>query len=164
MRSKFFWGIAFFCCFSVMGLKVEAQNIISDLETSKDGEGTVRIVCDPKITELLGTPTASSRPSEPVPGDENSAARFVGYRIQIYMDNSTKAKNEAIRIEGLFNETFPDIGTYVRYNAPNWKVLVGDFRTREEAVVFEETIRNSLPEFGKEMYIIPSRINLPVQK
>jgi hypothetical protein len=161
MKSKFFLWFAAFFCFWAISLKVQAQNIISELETSRTGEGTVHIVCDPKIIELLGTPVTSLRLSE----DENSAARgIVGYRIQIYMDNSSKAKNEAIRIESLFNETFPDVGTYVRYNAPNWKVLVGDFRTKEEAVAFEQSIRNSLPEFGKEMYVVPSRINLPVQK
>ncbi|MDR2622344.1 MAG: SPOR domain-containing protein [Dysgonamonadaceae bacterium] len=144
---------------------MEAQNIISELETSKAGEGTIRVVCDAEINALLGTPAVSSHPSESglAPGDE-SVTKVVGYRIQIYMDNSPKAKNEAIRIENLFNETFPEIGVYVIYNAPNWKVVVGDFRTREEAVILQHTIQSSLPELGKEMYIIPSRINLPVQK
>jgi hypothetical protein len=162
MKSKriFFAWFAVLCCFSAISPKAAAQTIIHDLETSKAEEGTVRIICDPKIIELLGTPAISSRLPDSVPGDENATARAIGYRIQIYMDNSQKAKNEAIRIESLFNETFPDIGTYVRYNAPNWKVLVGDFRSKEEAVAFEQNIRNSLPEFGKEMYIIPSRINL----
>ena len=160
MKSKFFLWFAAFLCFGVVSLKVQAQNIISELETSRAGEGTVHIICDPKIVELLGAPANSLRLSE----DENSVARAVGYRIQIYMDNTPKAKNEAIRIESLFIETFPDVGTYVKYNAPNWKVLVGDFRTKEEAVAFEQSIRNSLPEFGKEMYVVPSRINLPVQK
>jgi hypothetical protein len=166
MRSKLFLWIAVFCCFGAISLKVEAQNIISELETSKAGEGTIRIVCDPKIIGLLGMPATSSYPSESVPagGDESSVARAIGYRIQVYMDNSPKAKNEAIRIESLFNETFPDTGTYVIYSAPNWKVLAGDFRTKEEAVIFQQTIQSSLPELKKEMYIIPSRINLPVQK
>jgi hypothetical protein len=162
MKSKFFlWFVALYC-FLAISLKVEAQNIISDLETSKVDEGTIHIVCDPKIIELLGTPATSPHSSESILGDETSAR--VGYRIQIYMDNSPKAKNEAIRIESLFKEMFSDVTAYVRYNAPNWKVLVGDFRTREEAVVFEQTIRSFLPEFGREMYIVPSRINLPVQK
>jgi len=161
MRNKFFICIAALSCFSAMGLK--AQNIITDLETSKTGEGTIHVTCDPKINELLGAPTSSPRPSESVSGNENGS-KGIGYRIQIYMDNSPKAKNEVTRIQSLFNGTFPYVGTYVSYNAPNWRVLVGDFQTREEADAFKITIRNSLPELGKEMYTVPSKINLPVQK
>ena len=157
MRSKFFLCITVLFCFSVISLK--AQNIITDLETSKTGEGTVHITCDPKIIELLGTPTSSPRPSESVSGNENGS-KGIGYRIQIYMDNSPKAKNEVVRIQRLFNETFPNIETYVSYNAPNWRVLVGDFRTREEANAFKQSIQNSLPEFKKELSIVPSRIIL----
>jgi len=160
MKSKFFVWITVLFCFSITGLK--AQNIITDLETSKTGEGTVHITCDPKIIELLGTPTASPRPSDS--GNENGSMKGVGYRIQIYMDNSPKAKNEVTRIQSLFNGTFPDVGTYVNYNAPNWRVFVGDFRTKDEANAFKQNIQNSLPELGREMYIVPSRINLPVQK
>jgi len=154
MRGIFFLYIAILFCFS--GLKTEAQNIIKDLETPKAGEGTVRITCDPKIIELLGKPTTSPRPSE----SENASVRTAGYRIQVYMDNSPRARNEVTRIESLFNETFPDVGTYVSYNAPNWRVFVGDFRTREEANTFTQSIQRSLPELGKEMYVVPSRINL----
>jgi hypothetical protein len=143
---------------------MKAQNIITDLETPKAGEGTVRIVCDSKIIELLGTPTSSPRSSESVSGNENGYIKATGYRIQIYMDNSPKARNEVSRIQSLFNGTFPNVGTYVSYNAPNWRVLVGDFRTKEEADTFKQNIQSSLPELGKEMYTVPSRINLPIQK
>ena len=157
MKNKIL--IVVLLCFSAIGL-VKAQNIITDLETPKAGEGTVHITCDSKIIALLGTPTTSPRPSEP----ENASARGVGYRIQIYMDNSPKAKNEVTRIENLFSGTFPNVGTYVSYNAPNWRVFVGDFRTKEEANAFKQNIHNSLPELGREMYVVPSRINLSVEK
>jgi len=164
MRKNFFLWVAVLFCFSATSLKAKAQNIITDLETSKAGEGTVRIICDSKIIELLGTPTASPRPAESVSGNENGSTKAVGYRIQIYMDNSPKAKNEVTRIQSLFNGTFPDVGTYVSYNAPNWRVFVGDFQTKDEADAFKQSIQRSLPELGREMYIVPSKINLPVQK
>jgi len=156
MWNKFFTCLVALFCFSSISPKVAAQNIITDLETPKAGQGTVQIICDPKINELLGTPTSSSRASE----SENGSVKSVGYRIQVYMDNSPRAKNEVIRIQSLFSETFPSVGTYVSYNAPNWRVLVGDFRTREEANAFKQSIQNSLPEFKKELSIVPSRIIL----
>jgi len=161
MRNQIFLCIAVLFCFLATSLK--AQNIIIDLETSKVGEGTIHITCDPKIIELLGTPAVSPRPSESVQGNENTTVKTTGYRIQIYMDNSPKARNEVSRIQSLFNGTFPNVGTYVSYNAPNWRVLVGDFRTKEEAETFKQNIQNSLPELGREMYTVPSKIILPVQ-
>lgn len=161
MINKFFLCPAFLCCFLATGLKAEAQNIIDELETRREGEGAIRIVCDPGINELLGTPPANfSQVSDFLPADESLITRVVGYRVQIYMDNSPKAKNEAARIESLFNDTFPDVKAYVIYSAPNWKVLAGDFRTKKEAVIFQQTIQSSLPELGKEMYVVPSKINL----
>ncbi|MDR1632765.1 MAG: SPOR domain-containing protein [Dysgonamonadaceae bacterium] len=129
------------------------------METSIAGEGTVRIVCDPKIIELLGIPASSTPPEI---SDETQTVKLNGYRIQVYMDNSQMARNEASRIVGLMNESFPEVATYVRYNAPNWRVLAGDFQTKEEADIFKQTIQSSLPELGKEMYIVPSKINSPV--
>ena len=163
MWNKFFTCIVALFCFSAISLKAAAQNIITDLETPKTGEGTVHITCDPKINELLGTPTTSQRSSDSASGNETALIKTSGYRIQIYMDNSPRAKNEVTRIQSLFSETFPNIETYISYNAPNWRVLIGDFRTREEANAFKQNIQNSLPEFKKELSIVPSRINLPAQ-
>jgi hypothetical protein len=160
-KSRFFLLFAIGCCFWTAGPKAEAQNIISDLETSKAGEGTVNIVCDPEIIELLGTPTSATPPEV---SDETQTVKLNGYRIQVYMDNSPKAKNEVSLIAGLVNEVFPEVATYVRYSAPNWRVLAGDFQTREEAVFFKQILQSSLPEFGKEMYVIPSKINSSVLK
>jgi hypothetical protein len=160
MKSKIFLWIMLSCCFWISP-KAEAQNIIGDLETSKAGEGTVRVVCDPKIIVLLGTPT-SATPPEVI--DEIQTVRLNGYRIQVYMDNSQRARNEATRVVSLMNEAFPEVATYVRYNAPNWKVLVGDFQTKEDADSLKRNIQSSLPELGKEMYIVSSKINSPVSK
>lgn len=54
----------------------------------------------------------------------------MGYRIQLYNGMSqTKAEN----IQGGFNMLFPDIPTQLFYIQPEWKVQVGNFRTKLEA-------------------------------
>ena len=161
IKSRFFLLYAIGCCFWTAGPKAEAQNIISDLETSKAGEGTVGVVCDPEIIELLGTPTSTTPPEV---GDETQTVKLNGYRIQVYMDNSPKARTEVVQVGSLVNEAFPEIAVYIRYSAPNWRVLAGDFQTKEEAEIFKQIIQNSLPKFGKEMYVIPSKINSSVPK
>ena len=61
------------------------------------------------------------------------------YCIQIYNGNSRK---EAIDKKNQFIRLFPDINpiSYKRVN-PNWKVLVGQFRTKIQAERYESEIK-----------------------
>ena len=52
-----------------------------------------------------------------------------GYRILIYMGNN---KNEAMQIKDKVELMFPGFPVYLKFEAPNFKVRVGDFRTRLE--------------------------------
>lgn len=52
-----------------------------------------------------------------------------GYRIQIYYGNETKARS----LQSKFKITFPDVYTKLDYDKPDWKVLVGNYKTKLEA-------------------------------
>ena len=52
-----------------------------------------------------------------------------GYIIQIYYGNETKARS----LRNKFSLTFPDVYTKLDYNKPDWKVLVGNYKTKLEA-------------------------------
>lgn len=52
-----------------------------------------------------------------------------GYRIQIYYGNETKARS----LQNKFKITFPDVYTKLDYDKPDWKVLVGNYKTKLEA-------------------------------
>ena len=54
-----------------------------------------------------------------------------GYRVQIHFGSQRTEANE-IRTE--FLKSYPDIGAYIIYQQPNFKIRVGDFRTRLEAM------------------------------
>lgn len=56
-----------------------------------------------------------------------------GYRIQIYF-GSERAKANTYRSD--FLQEYPDMGAYVIYQQPNFKLRVGDFKTRLEAAKF----------------------------
>lgn len=59
-----------------------------------------------------------------------SQHEVMGYRIQLYNGmNQTKSEN----IQGGFITLFPDISTHLFYIQPEWKVQVGNFRTKLEA-------------------------------
>jgi septal ring-binding cell division protein DamX len=52
-----------------------------------------------------------------------------GYRIQIYYGNETKARS----LQSKFKVTFPEVYTKLDYDKPDWKVLVGNYKTKLEA-------------------------------
>jgi hypothetical protein len=77
-----------------------------------------------------------------------------GYRIQIYF-GSDRVKAQEIRTE--FMRTFPEQGAYLIYQQPNFKVRVGDFRTRIEAQGFLKSLYDRyVPSF-----IVPDEVKLP---
>lgn len=52
-----------------------------------------------------------------------------GYRIQIYYGNESKARS----LQSKFKVTYPDEFTKLEYDKPDWKVLVGNYKTKLEA-------------------------------
>ncbi|WP_233885408.1 SPOR domain-containing protein [Tenacibaculum piscium] len=52
-----------------------------------------------------------------------------GFRIQLYNGLETKAKS----LQSRFRGEFPTIYTKIKYDQPDWKIQVGDYRTKLEA-------------------------------
>ena len=77
-----------------------------------------------------------------------------GYRIQIYFGNE---RINAQEIKSSLLQNHPKIAAYMVYHQPNFKVRVGDFRTRLEAVGFLKKIES---EF-KTSFIVPDDVKLP---
>ena len=44
-----------------------------------------------------------------------------------------------------FMRNFPDLEAYIRYPAPNWQVVVGDFKTKNEALREKKKIEKMFP-------------------
>ncbi|MFZ4796822.1 MAG: SPOR domain-containing protein [Bacteroidia bacterium] len=77
-----------------------------------------------------------------------------GYRIQLFSGNE---RINANNIKTKFLRLFPEQTAYLSYQQPYFKIRVGDFRSRLEAKLFYNKIKD---EFG-ESIIIQDKINLP---
>jgi SPOR domain len=77
-----------------------------------------------------------------------------GFRIQLYFGNE---RMKAQEIKSSFLQKHPRATAYMLYHQPNFKVRVGDFRTRLEAVGFLKMISD---EF-KTSFIVPDDVKLP---
>lgn len=84
----------------------------------------------------------------------------VGYRIQVFSDNNPRsAKNEAMIKERNILARFPLLSSYLTYRAPSWRLRVGDFRTREEAMHYLHQLKEAFPSYAREMILVKDRIN-----
>ena len=54
-----------------------------------------------------------------------------GYRVQIY---SGSDRNKAMSIKVDFMRRFPNVRTYMTYVSPHFRVKVGDYKSRQDAV------------------------------
>lgn len=77
-----------------------------------------------------------------------------GYRIQLYFGSE---RSKASEIKTDFSTNFSSTPAYLLYQQPNFKIRVGDFKTRMEAYAFLESIK----EFYTTSFIVPDDIKLP---
>ncbi len=70
---------------------------------------------------------------------------FPGYRIRIFSDGSQSARQKMFAEKARFLKHFEQYEVYISYVAPYWKIYVGDFLTRSEALKAHEEIRKVYP-------------------
>lgn len=109
-------------------------------------KGDVQIIKDNRIDALI------SKQSEVIPPAVNP--EIEGYRIQLFFD-SDKSKLNTNR--AVFISRYPKIDTYTTYNAPNFFLKAGDFRTRLEAEKIKSEIEAEFPT----SFVVKEKINLP---
>lgn len=80
-----------------------------------------------------------------------------GYRVMIYFDQN-KSKSESEKLK--FMNRFSDHKTYIDYLAPNYRVRVGNFRTKLEAEKLKQEILNDFPT----CVVVSDKIQLPELK
>ncbi|GHE29329.1 SPOR domain-containing protein [Sphingobacterium griseoflavum] len=73
--------------------------------------------------------------------DKKNAKRVKvrGFRVQIFSGSS---RNDAYAVQSRFQNAYKDISSYVSYDEPNYRVKVGDFRSRAEATSFMRVLRS----------------------
>lgn len=88
---------------------------------------------------------------------ENAQKPIQGYRIRVFYDNSPSARVKSESIEQYLKGQYPETGVYRSFESPNYKVTIGDFRTKEEALKIYNALKGTYPT----AYIIKENINFP---
>lgn len=136
----------------------KAQYAGGDICNHLISTGRVSIIHDNRLTELLGSQPKAYYVNS---GQNDKATKVKGFRIRVYSGNQQNtSKNRAYKIQSEIQEKMPDISTYVTFKTPNWRLMVGDFRTTEEANSMLRVMRKEFPNYGKEMFVVSEEIVL----
>ncbi len=77
--------------------------------------------------------------------EKNRTRKTTGYRVRIYFDNSRDARIISEQIVDTFKVHHPDVPVFRIYDNPYFKVTVGEFFSRADAMRFMEAIRREYP-------------------
>lgn len=76
---------------------------------------------------------------------KNRSRNVSVYRLRIFFDNKQTARNVSEQVSMAFSEAYPDIPVFRGYTNPYFKVTVGNFRTKSEAMKFLNMIKGQYP-------------------
>lgn len=113
-------------------------------QTMPIGKDSLKMNADPRVTKLQQKYVELNKLKQ-------SSA---GYRIQVHFGNE---REKAKEIKTKFLQAFPDIPAYDSYQSPNFRVRVGDFRSKLEASKYLKQISTSFPS----SFIVTDNIKYP---
>ncbi len=84
--------------------------------------------------------------------------RINGFRIQVYVGaNNRESKRLAQQAESRVSRYYPELNTYTRFVSPRWICHLGDFTTREQAMLVLEDLRKK--GGFNEAIVVKSKVN-----
>lgn len=97
-----------------------------------------------EIEYILKTPTQLA-PAMDIYIQQNPSRQINGFRLRIFFDNKQDARVVSEQIVEEFKLDYPTIPVYRSYKNPYFKVTVGDFRAKSEALKFLKEIKLKYP-------------------
>lgn len=111
--------------------------------------GTVVINKDPRIDLLI------RKQAEINEETTREARRFIpGFRIQVI---NSSDRNLVFAAKTKVYQQFPELKPYLMYQAPNYKLKVGNFKTQEEAEEYSKQLSKLFPS---GVYVIRDTIEV----
>ncbi len=81
----------------------------------------------------------------------------MGFYVQICSESGSNSRERAESVRKTFLSKCPKINAHVSFKEPNFRVRVGDFRTRAEARGFREQILIDFPQ----SFVVKDEIKYP---
>jgi hypothetical protein len=88
----------------------------------------------------------------------DSRRNIPGYRLQVI---SSQDRSKVFAAKAKILQQFPDLKPYLMYQAPNYKLKVGNFRTQEEAEEYQGQLSKLFPT---GLFVIRDIIEVKLEK
>ncbi|WP_291859622.1 SPOR domain-containing protein [Marinilabilia sp.] len=111
------------------------SDIFSQLEQVNIDEGIITIEQSARMRALVNNHISMSKRTGGVEG----------FRVQLYSGVGNKARQEALNAKGKVLSDFPEENVFVEYSAPFWRVRVGSFRHKHEALPLLTKLKKIFP-------------------
>lgn len=112
-----------------------SADIFARLQEVNLGQGKVQIRQDAAIAGLVNMHLSMMKDLKGIKG----------YRVCIYYNSGQAARSAADQERAKFISRYEDVTSDKVFESPFWKVYVGNFRTKSEALKFLEQIRYDYP-------------------
>ncbi len=123
-----------------MLLSMQAQSPSVDmfawLQTRVPGQGTIQIRQDNIIRDMVNLHLTQQR----------SMKGIWGYKISIFRGSGQTTRKDAELTRSRFISKYENVECKLEFEYPNWKVYVGNFRTKSEALQFLHKISSDYPD------------------
>jgi hypothetical protein len=145
--------IIFFCCVPFFGnaqVQPQATDTAKYILAAKDTAKFAPVVIAPPLTppaldtniHLYEAPVVKNTVQKLYDYQRYSHGASPGFRVQI---DFSQDRNSVNNTKSTFTIRYPGVTSYVTYKQPYFRVSVGDFRTKLEAVSFLKMVKKNYP-------------------
>lgn len=133
----FFFLIALLSSIHPYGIFAQpGQDIFSRLNASDASDGMIKIYQENNIRNLVDYHV-----------EQQSAINGTEvYRIRIFSESGQEAKTDAYEVRRSFISKYENVNCYTVFENPFFKLYVGDFRTKSDALRFNKVIEKDYPD------------------
>ncbi len=162
-----FWALPIAALAQVVDNSTAEADAVSPICKELRSSGRVTLVQDPRLESLLGRNSKIYNAASHMQYNKEGQKVLVmpGYRVRAFSgNNQISSKEEAFKIEAELKEYLPELQTYVLFKTPNWRLLVGNYRTQEEATAALRDLKKKFPIYGREMFVVEDKIEILVDE
>lgn len=161
MRRLILTAIAGVLCIGARAVSPAANDSTPDIVTTLTRGGNITIEQPQQLLRRLQyDPTPAV--DESAAADERATATRTGFRVEVFADNNVRtAKARAAAKRTQLMSRLPQYRVYVTFEAPFWRVRLGDFATKAAADAAMAQVRQALPSAGADLRVVRCQINKP---
>lgn len=134
--------VLFLLAFSPLVVSAQLSADMDSVSYFREGKGVVKVESNAQVDAFMTSmKTADYKP--------------MGYRVQLTSESGQGSQDRAKDVKARFMNGHKDVDAYLEWEAPNFKIRVGDFRTKFEAAMFWKQIQADFPN----SYVVECKIN-----